>query len=244
MILGLGCGGIFLLGIIGALVFFMRVKSAAEEIMQSPEFNLPTGDTAGSPATGTLQAELRDLREFKGFGNSRAFVGEIHNTGTDAIGIPSAKVIFYDAAGTAVTSSSCMSIVRALPPGEKVPCSFTVPATTKSVSHKVEITPMRAFAAGQTAKLEVTDVTYTPKKQVYGMNEMKGKVTNQSDFEAKGVIVIVSLYDKAGKIVGATQTTVAGSNIPAGGSARFTATLMDVAGPADTWQVLSVGYRQ
>ena len=137
-----------------------------------------------------------------------------------------------------------MSIVRALPPGEKVPCSFTVAATTKSVSHKVEITPMRAFAAGQTAKLEVTDVTYTPKKQVYGMNEMKGQVTNQSDFEAKGVIVIVSLYDKAGKIVGATQTTVAGSNIPAGGSARFSATLMDVAGPADTWQVLSVGYRQ
>ncbi|EYF02483.1 Hypothetical protein CAP_7105 [Chondromyces apiculatus DSM 436] len=245
LIVGLGCGGIVLIGIIVSVVLFFKAKSAAEEILNSPEMKSLGDPGIGAPSDGSLKAELRDLRSFKGsLGGSRYFVGEIHNTGTANIGFPMAKVTLYDASNTAVESGTCMSVVRALSPGEKVPCTFMVTGNKTWKSEKVEITPQRAFLTGEVAKLDITDVKFTPKKQAYSAHDISGKVTNQSSFLAKNVMVIVSLYDKAGKIVGATQAPVAGNNLATATSARFEAKIFDVAETPDRWQVIAVGYSE
>ena len=108
----------------------------------------------------------------------------------------------------------------------------------------VEITPQRSFFNGELAKLEITDVKFTPKKRVYGSHELEGKITNKSAFTAKGVMAIISLYDKADKIVGSAQVPVAGNNLATGTSARFEGKVFDVADTPEKWQVVAVGYSE
>jgi hypothetical protein len=247
LIIGLGCGGLVVLGIIVTGIFlFLGARRAADEISSLPDVQPSSSSSPGVlpiPSDGNLKAELRDLREFKGtLGSSKHFVAEIHNTGSAPIGFPLAKVVFYDAADTAVESGTCMSVVRVLPPGEKVPCTFLLTGKKAHATHKVELNPTKAFFTGQIAKLDITDVKFTPKKRVYGAFEVDGKITNQSTFTAKNVMAIVSLYDKAGKIVGASQAPIAGNHLDTAASARFTAKIFDVADTPDKWQVLAVGY--
>lgn len=248
LIIGLGCGGLALIGIIVTVFIFLGARKAAQEIANAPELkgtSEKTPSIPGLPEAGDLKAELRDLREFKGsLGSARYFVGEIHNTGKGSLGFPMAKVVLYDAANTAVESGTCMSVVRVLPPGEKVPCNFLVTGNKTWTSHKVEITPQRSFFNGELAKLEITDVKFNPKKRVYGAHELEGKITNKSAFTAKGVMAIISLYDKADKIVGSAQVPVAGNNLATGTSARFEGKIFDVADTPEKWQVVAVGYSE
>ena len=250
LIIGLGCGGLFLLSlIVGGVVFYLSAKKAAEEIAKLPELQPTTtggGDGLGGlPGDENLKAELRDLREFKGsLTTTRYFVGEIHNTGTAPIGFPSAKVTLFDAANTAVDSGTCVSVIRVLPPNEKVPCTFLITGAKTYTSKKVEVTPNRAFFTGEVADLEITDVKFTAKKRVYGSHDLEGKITNKSNFTAKSVMAIVALYDKAGKIAGATQVPVAGNNVGPNASARFDAKVFDVAEAPEKWEVKAVGYSE
>jgi hypothetical protein len=248
LIIGLGCGGLALIGIVVSVFIFLGARKAAEEIANAPELKSTSDKTPGIPGlpeAGDLKAELRDLREYKAaVGTTRHFVGEIHNTGSGNIGFPMAKVVLYDDANTAVESGTCMSVVRVLPPGEKVPCNFLVTGNKTWKTHKVELTPQRSFFRGELAKLEITDVKFTPKKRVYGSHEIDGKITNQSAFTAKGVMAIISLYDKAGKIVGSAQVPVAGNNLATGTSARFEGKVFEVAEAPEKWQVVAVGYSE
>jgi hypothetical protein len=250
LIVGLGCLGLFVVGgiLVGvlALVSFRRASSAiAAATTAAPPPRL--GSAAGGgvlPAEGTstLKAELRDLRDFKGsFGNARYFVGEIHNTGDAPIGYPSARVTLLDAAGTAVDSGTCASVVHALPVGEKVPCTFLTLKTDAFTTTKIDITPTRSYTKTAPADLKVEGIKFTPKKG-YSPHTLEGKITNLSAFKAKSVWALVSMYGADGKIVGAEQALVAGSDLDAGSSALFSAKLYNVAATPQTYTVKAIGY--
>jgi hypothetical protein len=244
MFIGIGCGALFLVCIIGGIALFVVMREAAQEIT-APEPRPATAPSLTAPATpdGSLKAELRDLRDFKpSVGNLRHFVGEIHNTGTAEIGFPLAKVTLLDAANTAVESGTCASIVRLLPPGEKVPCTFTT-LKTQYTTFKAEITPVKSFFRGQLAKIGISETKFTPKRG-FTPHTLEGKLTNESTFTAKKVTAIVSLYGKNGKIVGADQELVAGDNLAPGASGRFTAKVFNAAETPETWQVLAIGYSE
>ena len=249
LIVGLGCLGLAVLGGVGvaalALVGYRRAATAAAITRPStattpPRSGSPSGGiTAGS---GTLKAELRDLRDFKAdFGKGRYFVGELHNTGDTALGFPSAKVTLLDASNTAVDSGVCASVVQSLPPGEKVPCSFSTFKATTFASTKVDITPMRSYTTKPRAELKVENAKLTPKKG-YSPYQLDGKITNLSSFKAKSVWALVALYGADGKIVGAEQALVAGSDLDGGQGGLFSAKIYNVAAPPLTFEVKVVGY--
>ncbi|MCC6556161.1 MAG: hypothetical protein IT372_24640 [Polyangiaceae bacterium] len=245
LFIGLGCGALVLIGAIIAAIALIATRKAAQEITSTtpaPGPGEPQPGTQPAPVDPSLRAELRDLRDFKGSGSLRRFVGEIHNTGTGDIGFPIARITLLDASNTAIDSGTCASIVRVLPPGEKVPCTFV---TTKSgyKSYRSDITPMRSFFRGQLAKLAITETKFTPK---VGFNPylLEGKLTNQSPFTAKTVTALVAFYGKDGRIVGADQALVAGNDLPPGATGRFTSRIFDVAEPPETWQVLALGYSE
>jgi hypothetical protein len=248
LIIGLGCGGLFFIGLIVTGILVYLGSRTAEEISSVPTASPAPSPTQGGlplPSDGNLKVELRDLREFKSaLGTTKHFVAELHNTGSAPVSFPKAKVVFYDAADTAVDDGLCLSVVRVLPPGEKVPCTFVLTGKKTFVSHKVEITPTKAFFTGQIAKLDITDVKFVPKTRRFGAFEVEGKITNKSPFTAKNAMAIVTLYDKAGKVVGASQTPVAGNSLDTGASAQFSAKIFDVADTPNTWQVLAVGYSE
>lgn len=244
LILGIGCLALLVLGGVATGFAFYFARKAASTLAGSVGTTTsPISTTAPPPLTaGDLKAEVRDLRGFKGdFGKTRHFVGEIHNTGTDPIGFPTAKVTLFDAANTAIDSGTCASLVRVLEPGEKVPCVLSVFKADTFSSSKVEITPMKSFYRGELATLEVTDIKFTPKKG-YTPHELQGKITNKSSFKAKNVWALVSLYGADGKIVGADQTLVAGNDLEPGGGGIFKAKVYNVADKPDTYRVKAVGY--
>jgi len=253
LIIGLGCGGLFLLSLIGGGLFvWWGAKKTAETIAAMPlDSANPDGPKLGDlgelgnlkpPKEGDLKAELRDLRNYKAdYGKTIHFVGEIHNTGKDPIGFPNVKVTFFDEGKTAIDSGTCSSLIRELQPGEKVPCTFSLYKTTKWASYKTEVKTMRPLFTTKPAKLKISDTKFTPKKG-FKPHQVEGKITNESAFKAKSVWALVSLYDKDGKICGADQALVAGNDLDSGSGGIFTAKIYNVAAPPDTFRVLAVGY--
>lgn len=251
MIIGIGCGGLFLLTLIGVGIAYYYINKAAKAVVAAIPSAFPVNSAGGidddpfdlkPPSSGNLKAELKDLRNFKAdFGSSIHFVGEIHNTGADPIGYPSAKITFLDATNTAIDSGTCSSMIRDLAPGEKVPCSFSLFKTKTWASYKTEIKPVRPLFVGKAAKLKISDTKFTAKKG-YNPHQVTGKITNESTFKAKGVWALVSLYDKDGKICGADNALVAGNDLDAGQGGVFTAKVYNVAGTPDTFRVLAIGY--
>lgn len=254
LIIGIGCGGLFLLGLIGGGIALYMVNRAAKAVVASIPTTLPVGSAGGidddpfgnlkPPTEGELKIELRDLRNYKAsFGKTIHFVGELHNTGKSPVGYPTAKIKFFDASKTAIDSGTCSSIIRELAPGEKVPCTFSLFKTQTWDSYKVEIKPVRPLFVGKAAKLKISDTKFTAKKG-YKPHQVDGKITNESNFKAKGVWALVALYDKDGKICGADQALVAGNDLDASSGGIFTAKIYNVAAPPDTFRVLAVGYSE
>jgi hypothetical protein len=248
LIVGLGCLGLALLGGLGiaGVAFFSYRRASA---MAIPTTVAPPPRSVGVTAppaepTGTLKAELHDLRDFKGtFGKARYFVGEIVNTGEAPLGYPSARVTLLDASSTAIDSGTCASVVHVLAPGAKVPCTFLTLKSDTFASTKIEITPMRAFSKKEEANLKIEGAKLTPKKG-YSPVAVEGKITNLSAFKAKSVWALVSLYGADGKIVGAEQSLVAGSDLESGSSALFSSKIYNVAAPPVTFQVKPIGYAE
>ncbi|MDI1435300.1 MULTISPECIES: FxLYD domain-containing protein [Polyangium] len=253
LIIGLGCGGLLLVTIIGVVGFFWyAAKKTSEAIAAIPLDSAnpdgpklgDLGDLAKPPKAGDLKAELKDLRHYKAeYGSTIHFVGEIHNTGKDPLGFPNIKVTFFDDGNTAIDSGTCSSLIRELAPGEKVPCTFSLYKTTKWASYKTEANPMRPLFTGKAAKLKISDTKFTAKKG-FNPHQVEGKITNESAFKAKSVWALVSLYDKEGKICGADQALVAGNDLDSNSGGIFTAKIYNVAAPPDTFRVLAVGYSE
>jgi hypothetical protein len=150
-------------------------------------------------------------------------------------------VTFFDAGKTAIDSGTCLSLIRQLDPGEKVPCTFMLTKATTWASYKADVEPTRPFFTGKLAKLKISGEKFTAKKG-FQPHQVDGKITNESDFKAKSVWALVSVYDKEGKIVGAEQALVAGNDIDAGASAVFSAKIHNVAAPPDTFRIVAIGY--
>jgi len=242
LILGLGCGGLLVLGVIGVAAggFFV-----ARSVTPPPSYSPPNPITPASPvapAAGDLKAELKELNAIRSkYGKSTRFVGEIFNTGTSAIGYPMAKVTFFDAGGTAVDSGNCSSLVRVLASGDKVPCAFSIFKSQDWKTYKIDVTPIAPMYNGQIADIDITDIKFTAKRG-YQPDTLEGKLTNKSTFKAKSVWAIVSLYDANKKIVGADNALVAGNDLEAGASGLFSAKVYDVASTPDSYRVIAIGY--
>jgi hypothetical protein len=244
LLIGIGCGVLFVLGGIATALGVYFTRQAASTFAGSIPTTPATPTTTAPPTLtgGDVKAEVRDLRHFKGdFGKSRHFIGEIVNTGTDSIGFPTAKVTLFDAGNTAVDSGTCASLVRVLEPGEKVPCSFAIFKSDSFTSFKVDINPMRSFYRGELAKLEITDIKFTPKRG-FNPHQLEGKITNKGAFRAKSIWALVSLYGVDGKIVGADQTPIPGNDLEPNTGAIFTAKIYNVAEKPETYRVKAVGY--
>ena len=102
---------------------------------------------------------------------------------------------------------------------------------------------MRVYSKKEEANLRVDDLKFTPKKG-HSTCSVEGKITNLSSFKAKSVWALVSLYGADGKIVGADQSLIAGSDLEAGASALLSSKIYDVAATPVTPQVKPIGYAE
>jgi hypothetical protein len=246
LVLGISCGALFLVGILaGAVTFYSVARTAPAQLAAlpaPPPSPAPPAGSAPPPAGGKLSAELRDVRTFTSNAGKRLhFVGEIHNTGTEPIEFPTARVTLYDRRKAALGSDLCASAVRVLPPSEKVPCTFTTKRPAAFSTFRAEIAPVRALFKGQLATLRIADTSFKPKRGA-SPYQVEGRLTNESSFTARSVWAIVSFHGSDGRIVGVSQASVASRDLAQGASSAFSAQILDVADVPSKWQVLAVGY--
>ncbi|WP_437683233.1 hypothetical protein [Sorangium sp. So ce131] len=252
LILGVGCGAVFLVCILvgAALLYYASSGKGAGRLAELPAPLPPEAPASGLGAPGdagpapVIRAEIRDLRSFPASaGKLHHVLGEIHNTGTAPIGSPSAKVTLYGAGGVALETGLCAAQVRLLPPGEKVPCAFLAQRPAAQGALKAEIAPAAPSFRGELAKLSIADTKFTPRRG-QSPHRLEGRITNESAFVARSVVAIVSLHGADGKIVGMSHVPVAGGDLAPSASGLFAASIVDVADAPATWQVLAVGYSE
>jgi len=249
MIIGIGCGGLFLLALIGGIIAVYYVNKAAKATAAALASAFPvdsTGKLAGDPfdlkppkADGSLKLDIRDVRSFNS-SSMVTVVAEIENTGTAPVSYPSVKFTFYDASKTAIDSGTCSGTLSELGPGEKVPCSFLLTKVKSWDSYKTESNPMKVYGFRKPAKLKITDTKFTPKKG-WNPNKLEGKITNESSFKAKHITAVVGLYDKDGKVCGTGFASVSGNELDPGTATTFSASIYETAAPPDTFKVLAMG---
>jgi hypothetical protein len=249
MIIGIGCGGLFLLlcGVIGVGCWWTKKQAEKAAAAIASAFPVDsTGKLTGDPfdlkppkPDGSLKLEVRDVRSFNS-STMVTVVAEIENTGTAPVSYPSVKFTFYDASKTAIDSGTCSGTLSELGPGEKVPCSFLLTKVKSWDSYKTESNPMKVYGFRKPAKLKITDTKFTPKKG-WNPNKLEGKITNDSTFKAKHITAVVGLYDKDGKVCGTGFASVSGNELDPGTATTFTASIYETAAPPDTFKVLAMG---
>ncbi|MBM4357254.1 MAG: hypothetical protein FJ096_04015 [Deltaproteobacteria bacterium] len=247
---GLGIGCLVVVGVVAFGVYkvvqgtkkvAMTIASAASAVGVETDGNgvpVPTGPKVAP------KIEFKNGKVYKSrFGSSLHLVGEVTNVGSAPAAIPQAKVTLVDESGTAVDSAPCMTGgIRALPPQATIPCYGFFGKAPAYKTMKVETTALPVYVNLTPAKLLMTEVAGTEPPNVYAPYKVTGKVTNQSSFAAKTVNIVVGLYDAAGTICGAGLGVVAGTDLDAGASARFEATIPSVDCKPTRFEAQAFGY--
>ncbi len=120
LIIGIGCGALILLGLIGGGVVLALVMARA------PVARTVSTPVASATAVAPPQAELRDVRTWRGEDGSRHVIGEIVNVGADPILAPVAKLTLFDPSQKPIDSGECRTPLESLARGEKTPCAMIV----------------------------------------------------------------------------------------------------------------------
>jgi hypothetical protein len=251
LIIGLGCGGLFLIGLVVTLVVVFATRrssddetTTADKKDDSAQHEEPKPNPLPPPpAPGKV--ELRDIRFFASDsgGDYLYAVGELVNTGSGPVNAPRAKVTVYDAAKTALDSGTCDAwIVHDLQANEKVPCQAMMSKAKGWTTYKVETETSQTYVTYRAADLKISDVASVAPSRRWEPHKVSGKISNRSPFTAKNVWVLVGLYDEEGKVAGAGRTIVAGNDIEPGGSAAFSVSIWNVAKPVKKSLTRVFGY--
>ncbi len=243
LFIGIGCGVFALIGIVAVVLYFTVFRGDGDD-----DTTAETGETAPEtkPAPpqpkppGVGKIELRDIRFYKKR-STWYVVGELWNIGAGPVNSPGAKITVYDASKTALDSGSCTQwSVHDLQPNDNVPCRAILTKAKGWKTYKVEPKARKAYIKYRPASLKISNMNST--KGRWGVHKVTGKVTNNSSFRAKSVWVIVGLYDKNKKIAGSGNALIAGNDLDAGASAKFTVSIYNVAKRIEKSRAIVYGY--
>ncbi len=130
-----------------------------------------------------------------------------------------------------------------LPKGVRAPFALHFrDAPETFASYQVDITrALPGFLGGYYLDLEVQEVTGT--REGYRAYFLDGTVRNMGSEDAVGVMLVATLYDALGRVVGMREGTPEHNVIPVGGKTRFHMEIHLLGGPVDSWQVAVLGLR-
>lgn len=213
--------------IIGAAVLILAAGSAARigqrpaprpvviVVTATPEA-APTG-VAGLRLTPDVrrvslslpEAEVRDVRPLNGPGDALTFVGEVVNTGRQALTRPEIHILLYGKADSKLQVVTGQAEHNLVLPGERVPfTAFLDNPPSNWVRFEVIFAPELATGNEYMAYMDfdVSQDQFGPGK--FANNGVAGQVRNAGEKQAKYVQAIVSFYDAENKIIGVDSTYV------------------------------------
>jgi hypothetical protein len=164
-------------------------------------------------------------------------LGEVVNTSSVDLERVAVEIALYDQADRVLARQQATAALEVLAPGQRSPFAvlFTQAPEQVAAFQAAVLSAVPAYVGTMQRNLEPVDVTLDQRSA--GLAILSGKVRNTGDVEAVDVVVVATLYDPLGRVVG---TRSMASDPPAvafgGGEAEFQIEIVP-AGPVLTYTV-------
>ncbi|MEW5959120.1 MAG: FxLYD domain-containing protein, partial [Chloroflexota bacterium] len=181
----------------------------------------PAGILAGHPLTATASitptlaptalppdAVLLGLLSHNNFTdnfNTLTIAGEVRNDSSLHVGQTNITVMFYDATGSVIGTTSGQTSLEVLPPGETSPFVITLTRPAGMASYSLRVVA-RPVAADRTGQLAVVDLKRY--EDDAGFLHIKGIIENVGRVTAKRVKVVAVIYGRDGRVINVDFTYV------------------------------------
>jgi LysM repeat protein len=169
-------------------------------------------------------------------------LGEVVNASNRDLERVVAEIALYDDADRLLASQSVAIALDMLAPGQRSPFAVIfVQAPERYASYQATvISAVPAYVGTMQRDLETVDVVLDQRTQ--GLVALSGRIRNTGDVEAVEVIVVATLYDPLGRVVGTRGIDSDPSVIARGGEADFQIEIVP-AGPVFNYTVQTQGRR-
>ena len=168
-------------------------------------------------------------------------LGEVVNTSNVDLERVVVEIALFDPADRLLARQSAATALDVLAPGQRSPFALLFAQAPEQVAtfQATVLSAAPAYVGTMQRNLEAVDVALDQRSA--GLATLKGRVRNRGDVEAVDVIVVATLYDPLGRVVG---TRTVASDPPAvafgGGEANFQIEIVP-AGPVFTYTVQAQG---
>lgn len=191
------------------------------------------------------RVELENVKVFPDSnGQQTHVVGELFNHGPNVAASPRATVHLMSNNGLSLDKAVCTTRAQLLEPRGAVPCMATFFRAVEYSKLKIEPDAYPLNAPLEPAEIEVTGIVHKAPITDFSSHKVVGRVTNKSDFTAKGVWAIAGLYAAGGELMGSGQVAVGGGELAPHFGTKFTIHIYQVAGPITRVKVIAFGYDQ
>jgi hypothetical protein len=131
--------------------------------------------------------------------NALTIVGEVRNDSHLDVGEAIVTATFYDTDGQVTGEVSGPTILRAMPPGVRSPFAITLPRPAGLANYSLRATGRPISMATSNAELNVVNTRRF--EDTAGFYHVAGVIENPSNQRVKQARVIVTLYDRGGRVI-------------------------------------------
>ncbi len=168
-------------------------------------------------------------------------LGEVVNVSASDLERVAVQIAVFDDADRLLASQSATVALDALAPGQRSPFAVLFsPAPERYASYQATVlSAAPAYVGTMQRDLAPVDVALEQRDQ--GLVILTGRVRNEGAVEAVDVVVIATLYDPLGRVVGTRSMSADPSSIALGGGEADFSIEMVAAGPVLTYTVQAQG---
>jgi len=145
-------------------------------------------------------------------------VGEFQNTGSKNTTGNRVKVTVFNFEGSIVATGQSLSYLSALKPNQKCPFEIILSVPSYTINYKLET------ECQSTDKESVSDIDIKDdyiKVLAGGWSKLQGKITNRGNGAYESVLIVITFYDKDGRVVEVGTTSPDTLPLSPGNSCTF-----------------------
>jgi len=189
------------------------------------------------PTPLRLEAQLGQFSPVAS-GNALYFVGEVSNTGDQALDRPEVSVVLYDAAGQVLANERGFATQDYVAPGQRVPVRvvFATPPA-QWIKFQVLFKPKPASEPGLHNYTDLASSALSLTRSPTLGYLVSGTVKNNGTREARYVQAIVTLYGGNGQVVGVGEDLANPDRLVPNQSAVFKVSIFSVASEPVSYRV-------
>ncbi len=170
-------------------------------------------------------------------------LGEVINESGSDVEQAVVNAVLLDEDGRILASAEAPAALEFIPKGERSPFALRFrEAPTTFAAYQVNVVrALPGFLGGYYLDLGVENVT--GEGEGYRAYFLEGMVRNLGSEDAVGILLVATLYDAAGRVVGVREAAPEHNVLLSGGVTRFQMEVHLLGGPVASWRIIALGHR-